>query len=207
MPVGAAACRARRRLSCRIKKLSRTRLQLSWTALGNFVGGEASEVKDMTDTKSEIGEVLRTLQAAATLCANTFTTSHLKVEYRVAFSAGAPLPWRLLEIHFRLPRNDKRYALRRMHCFGTPERLRQSIHERARWRACDQELVASYLVKAQGTSGEATDSEPNPRRSGAARPSLELRELRPARLELRAQICTTRPEMVVDLLNGRVAHG
>lgn len=161
----------------------------------------------MPDTKSEIVQALRTLQAAATLCANTFTTSHLKVEYRVALSAGAPLPWRLLEIHFRLPQNDKRYTLRRMHCFGTPERLERSIHERAKWRACDQELVASYLVRVQGTSGELTHSEPNSRRSGSARPGLDLRDLRPARLELRAQICTTRPEMVVDLLNGRVAHG
>ena len=161
----------------------------------------------MTDTKNEIVQFLQTLQAAATLCANTFSTSHLKVEYRVAFSAGAPLPWRLLEIHYRLPRDDKRYVLRRMHCFGTPERLRSSIHERAKWRACDQELVASYLVRVQGAAAELADSEPNSRGSGAAQPSLDLRELRPARLELRAQICTTRPEMVVDLLSGRVAHG
>jgi hypothetical protein len=161
----------------------------------------------MTDTRSEIVQVLRTLQAAATLCANTFTTSHLKVEYRVAFSAGAPLPWRLLEIHLRLPRNDNRYALRRMHCFRIPERLGRSIHERAKWRACDQELVASYLDRVQGRSGELTHSEPSFQRSGSAHPSLDLRDLRPARLELRAQICTTRPEMVVDLLNGRVAHG
>lgn len=163
----------------------------------------------MTDTGSEIVQVLRTLQAAATLCANTFSTSHLKVDYRVAFSAGAPLPWRLLEIHFRLPLNDgNRYALRRMHCFGTPERLRRSIHERAKWRACDQELVASFLGKVQSLSGgEFAGSEPGSRRAGGAQPSLDLRELRPARLELRAQICTTRPEMVVDLLNGRVAHG
>lgn len=162
---------------------------------------------DMTETRSEIVQVLRTLQAAATLCANTFTTSHLKVDYRVAFSAGAPLPWRLLEIHFRLPRNGNRYTLRRMHCFGTSERLQRSIHERAKWRACDQELVASYLVRAQSPASEITHHEPNGRRSGSAHPSLDLSDLRPARLELRAQICTTRPEMVVDLLNGRVAHG
>ena len=161
----------------------------------------------MTDTRGEIVELLRTLQAAATLCADTFSTPQLKVEYRVALSAGAPLPWRLLEIHFRLPRKDQRYALRRMHCFGTPERLRRSIHERAKWRACDQELVASYLVKVQGTASESTDGGISRRRSGSAHASLDLRELRPARLELRAQICTTRPEMVVDLLNGRVAHG
>ena len=58
------------------------------------MGSVGSE--DMTDTGSEIVQILRTLQDAATLCANTFTTSRLKVEYRVAFSAGAPLPWRLL---------------------------------------------------------------------------------------------------------------
>src|SRR6185312_11264511 len=126
----------------------------------------------MADTKSEIVQVLRTLQAAATLCADTFTTSHLKVEYRVAFSAGAPLPWRLLEIHFRLPRKDNRYALRRMHCFRTPERLQRSINERAKWRACDQELVASYLVRAQGTADELSQSEPDSRRSAHGHPSL-----------------------------------
>src|SRR5262249_46229607 len=118
-----------------------------------------------------------------------------------------PLPWRLLEIHYPLPRNDRRYTLRRMHCFGTPERLRRSIHERAKWRACDQELVARYLVRVQGTSGQGGDGGPDSRGSRPAQPSLDLRELRPVRLELRAQICTTRPEMVVDLLNGRVAHG
>jgi len=155
----------------------------------------------MTDTKSEIVQVLRTLQAAATLCANTFTTSRMKVEYRVAFSAGAPFPWRLLEIHFRLPREDnRRYALRRMHCFQTPERLHRSIHERAKWKVCDQELVAAYLVRVQSTARELTHGEPNPRRSGSGPASADLSELRPTRLQLRAQICTTRPEMVVDLL-------
>ena len=161
----------------------------------------------MNDMGTEIVQVLRTMQTAATLCANTFSTPHLKVEYRVAFSAGTPLPWRMLEVHYRLPRNDNRYSLRRMHCFRTPERLQRSIHERAKWRACDQELVANYLVKVQGITGELTHSEPNSGRPGPAQPSPDLRELRPARLELRAQICTTRPEMVVDLLNGRVAHG
>lgn len=155
----------------------------------------------MTDTSGEIVQVLRSLQDAATLCANTFSTSRLKVDYRVAFSAGAPFPWRLLEIHFRLPRDDnRRYALRRMHCFRTAERLGRSIQERAKWRACDQELVASYLVKAQGTASELSNGAPNTRRSGSGHPGLDLSELRPARLELRAQICTTRAEMVVDLL-------
>jgi hypothetical protein len=155
----------------------------------------------MTDTGSEIVQVVRTLQAAATSCADTFTTSRLKVEYRVAFSAGSPFPWRLLEIHFRLPRNDNRpYALRRMHCFQTAERLHRSIQERAKWRACDQELVANYLVGVQGAASEFTNGGPNARRLGSGHPNLDLRDLRPARLELRAQICTTRPEMVVDLL-------
>jgi hypothetical protein len=161
-------------------------------------------IQSMTDTKSEITQALTGLQAAATLCANTFTTSQLKVEYRVAFSAGAPLPWRLLEVHFPLPRKDKRYALRRMHCFRTAERLSRSLHERVKWRACDQELVASYLVKVQGSSNELTAGLPNAR---SRRQSDDLRELRPARLALRAQICITRPELVLDLLNGRVAKG
>ena len=162
---------------------------------------------DMIETRSEIAQVLRNLQAAATLCADTFTTAQLKVEYRVAFSAGAPLPWRLLEIHYHLPRRDKRYALRRMHCFRAPERLGRSINERAKWRASDQQLVASYLVRVRSASGEAPDREISSRTSGSARPTVDLQELRPARLELRAQICTTRPELVVDLLNGRVVQG
>jgi hypothetical protein len=83
----------------------------------------------------------------------------------------------LLETHSRRPRNDKRYALRRMHCFRSADCMQRSIQERAKWKACDQQLVASYLGKARG-------------------------ELMPARLELRAQICVTRPERVVDLLSG-----
>jgi hypothetical protein len=157
--------------------------------------------KDMTNPGREIVQILRSLQAAATLCANTFSTSQLKVEYRVAFSAGAALPWRLLEIHSRRPADDKRYALRRMHCFRTPECLRRSINERAKWKACDQELVANYLVKAHG-SPDGLGGEPNRHRASCAHPSVDLRELMPARLELRAQICVTRPERVVDLLNG-----
>ncbi len=139
----------------------------------------------MTNSEREVTQVLRSLQAAATLCANTFTTAKLSVEYRVAYSAGAVFPWRLLEVHSDRHRNEKRYALRRMHCFRTPDCLRKSIQERAQWKACDQELVASYLVKVQGASQGPT-----------------MRELMPARLELRAQICVTRPERVIDLLRG-----
>ena len=48
----------------------------------------------MTDSAPEIAQALRSLQAMANLCANTFTTQQLKVEYRVAYSTGAALPWR-----------------------------------------------------------------------------------------------------------------
>jgi hypothetical protein len=155
--------------------------------------------KDMTDSAPEIAQALRSLQAMATLCANTFTTQQLKVEYRVAYSTGAALPWRLLEVHYRKPRNDDRYTLRRMHCFRTSDGLRRSIQERAKWKACDQQLVASYLVKVRASSDGHLRGAPDPQ--GEARPSVDLSELRPARLELRAQICVTRPERVVDLLN------
>jgi hypothetical protein len=156
----------------------------------------------MTTPERQITQVLQGLQAAATLCANTFSTSQLEVEYRVAFSTGAALPWRLLEIHFRRPRKDKRYVLRRMHCFRTPECLSRSIQERAKWKACDQELVASFLVKVRGSSDKLTESEPNRQRAGSPRSRVDLSELTPVRLELRAQMCVTRPERVVDLLHG-----
>ena len=149
----------------------------------------------MTNSEREIAQALRSLQAMATLCANTFTTPQLKVEYRVAYSTGAALPWRLVEVHFRKPRDDNRYCLRRMHCFRTSDGLRRSIQERAKWKACDQQLVASYLVKVRASSDGHLHGQPEPR------PSVDLSELRPARLELRAQICVTRPERVVDLLN------
>lgn len=156
----------------------------------------------MTRSESEISQQLRSLQATATVCANSFTTPRLKVEYRIAFSAGAALPWRLLEIHSRKPRKDKHYTLRRMHCFRTPDGLRSSIQERTKWKACDQELVASYLVKVGCSSDGLMEGEPNRQMAGSARASLDLNELRPARLALRAQMCVTRPDRVVDLLNG-----
>jgi hypothetical protein len=157
---------------------------------------------DMTRSETEISRVLQSLQDTATVCANTFTTAILKVEYRIAFSLGAALPWRLLELHYPRPRNDKPYTLRRMHCFRTPDGLRRSIQERTKWRACDQELVASYLVKVGSSSDAPIEGEPNRQASGSVRRSLDLSELRPARLALRAQMCTTRPERVVDLMHG-----
>jgi len=156
----------------------------------------------MTNSEREIGQILRSLQSAATLCANTFTTARVKVEYQVAFSIGAALPWRLLELHSRRPRKDKSYVLRRMHCFRTPEGLRRSVQERAKWKACDQALVASYLVKVRASTDGFAQGEPSQQGACAPRASIDLGELRPARLELRAQICVTRPERVVDLLNG-----
>jgi hypothetical protein len=154
---------------------------------------------DMTNSEREIAQALRSLQAMATLCANTFTTPQLKVEYRVAYTTGAALPWRLVEVHFRKPGDDNRYALRRMHCFRTSDGLRRSIQERAKWKACDQQLVASYLVKVRASSDGHLQGHPDSQ--GEPRSSVDLSELRPARLELRAQICVTRPDRVVDLLN------
>ena len=161
-----------------------------------------SRNNDMTNAETEIAQILRGLQATATLCANTFTTTRLSVEYRVAFSTGTPLPWRLLEIHARRSRNDKRFVLRRMHCFRAPEGLRRSIQERAKWKACDQQLVASYLVKIRRSSEGIIESELNQQGAASPHPSIDLDELTPARRKLRSQICVTRPERVVDLLHG-----
>ena len=151
----------------------------------------------MTHPAREIAQALQGLHATATVCANSFTTPQLKVEYQVAFSVGAAFPWRLFEVHSCIPGNDKRYALRRMHCFRTSDGLERSIQERAKWKACDQELIASYLVKFRTSSERLIEGEP-----GSSRPNVDLSELRPARLKLRSQICITRPDLVVDLLNG-----
>jgi hypothetical protein len=156
----------------------------------------------MTNFQNEIARVLRGLQATANRCARAFTTPQLKVDYRVAFSAGAPLPWRLLEIHRTAKRSDNRWALRRMHCFSTPERLDRSIKERVTWKARDQELVASYLVQVRASPDGPASDEKHPPTAGASRPSVDIRELTPARLELRAQMCVTKPGRVVDLLHG-----
>jgi hypothetical protein len=151
----------------------------------------------MTHPAREIAQALQGLHATATLCANSFTTPQLKVEYQVAFSVGASLPWRLFEVHSPVPGKDKRCELRRMHCFRTSDDLERSIQERAKWKACDQQLVASYLVKFRRLSERLIEGEPSP----SSRPNVDLSELRPARLKLRAQICITRPDLVVDLLN------
>lgn len=156
----------------------------------------------MTHSATEIAQILQNLQATATVCANTFTTSKLTVEYRIAFSAGAALPWRLLELHSRRPCKDKHYTLRRMHCFRTPDGLRRSVQERVKWKVCDQALVTSYLVKVGCSSDGHIKGEPDGQTERSAHASVDLGELRPARLALRARMCVTRPERVVDLLNG-----
>jgi hypothetical protein len=154
----------------------------------------------MTHPAKEIAQALQGLHATATLCASSFTTPQLKVEYRVAFYVGATLPWRLFEVHSHIPGNEKRYARRRMHCFSTSDGLERSIQERAKWKACDQELVASYLVKFRRLTERLIEGEPNRQGAGSARPNIDLSALRPARLKLRSQICVTRPDLVVDLL-------
>lgn len=158
---------------------------------------------EMTHFQNELAQVLKGLQAAANHCARAFTTPKVKVDYRVAFSAGAPLPWRLLEIHRTVKQSDERGALRRMHCFSTPERLDRSIQERVTWKARDQELVASYLVQVRASPDGPASGEKHTATGDSSRRSVDLRGLTPARLELRAQMCVTKPGRVVDLLHGR----
>jgi len=156
----------------------------------------------MSDSQDQLVGTLKRLQATASWCARKFTTGHLKVEYRVAFSTGAKLPWRLVEMHRAVQKDGEPRVLRRMHCFRSAESLERSVQERTVWKTRDQALVASHLVRAR-TSIEATPlGEPaaqNIQPSQALH--TDLKALTATRQALRAQMCLTRPDRVIDLLN------
>ena len=152
----------------------------------------------MTKSEREIAQALRSLQAMATLCANTFTTPQLKVEYRVAYSA---LVRRSLapggESTFPQPRDDNRYSPAPDALLRTSDLAQRRSGPGARQVESPRSAAPSPAtwVKVRASSDGYLHGQPEPR------PGVDLSELRPARLELRAQICVTRPERVVDLLN------
>jgi hypothetical protein len=154
----------------------------------------------MSNSQAELVKTLKRLQFTADRCANSFTNSVLKVEYRVAFSAGATLPWRLIEIHHAVKKAGSSRSLRRMHCFRSWESLYASVRERITWKARDQALVKSYLVRVGGATESTSPGEPNAGdRLRIQNPNVDLSALTATRQALRAQMCSTRPDRAVDL--------
>jgi hypothetical protein len=87
-----------------------------------------------------------------------------------------------------------------MHCFRSWESLDASVRERITWKARDQALVKSYLVRVNGVNenpppGEATGGD-SPR---AQTLHVDLSALTATRQALRARMCSTRPDRAVDL--------
>jgi hypothetical protein len=154
----------------------------------------------MSNSQAELVQTLKRLQFTADRCATSFSNSVLKVEYRVAFSAGASLPWRLIEIHRAVKKAGSPRSLRRMHCFRSWESLHTSVRERITWKARDQALVKSYLVRVNGANEHTSPGEPNggdPLRAKSL--NVDLSALTATRQALRAQMCSTRPDRAVDL--------
>lgn len=142
------------------------------------------------------------MQVTANQCARLFTNGQLKVEYQVAVSAGATLPWRLVEIHRALKKAGEPRVLRRMHCFRSAESLERSVKERTIWKARDQALVKIHLVRVRASieptpSGDAGEKSVQPSQGL----NTNLQALTATRQALRAQMCLTRPDRVVDLPN------
>jgi hypothetical protein len=132
----------------------------------------------MSNSRAQLVQTLQRLQFTANRCASSFSNSRLKVEYRVAFSAGAALPWRLIEIHHAAKKAGAPRSLRRMHCFRSWQSLDLSVRERITWKARDQALVQSYLVRVA---------------------TADLSALTATRQALRARMCSTRPDRAIDL--------
>jgi hypothetical protein len=154
----------------------------------------------MPSSQEQLAQTLRGLQITANRCARMFTTRHLKVQLQVAFSYGAPLPWRLLEVHRAIHKAGEPRVLRRMHCFRDAESLELSIQERITWKARDRELVSSHLIRVHA----ALDKPPSGKRGEQDATPLDgsdqdLLALTATRQALRAQMCLTRPGRVVDL--------
>jgi len=141
--------------------------------------------RDMSNSQAQLAQILKRLQRTADQCASSFSNSDVKVEYRVAFSAGAPLPWRLVEIHRAIKKAGAPRVLRRMHCFRTCESLNHSVRERITWKAKDQALVRAYLVRVSTAPDNSSQG------------NLPL--LNATRQALRARMCSTRPDRAVDL--------
>jgi hypothetical protein len=163
------------------------------------VGPGARKIEP-SNSQTQLARILKSLQVAANRCARTFTTGQLKVEYRVAFSAGAPLPWRLMEIHRAVKGTGEHRVLRRMHCFRSAESLQRSLRERTTWKARDQALVAAHLVRVRASVEKTPSGEPGEQDSQPSEDlNVDLEALTATRQALRAQMCLTRPDRVVDL--------
>ena len=143
--------------------------------------------RDMANMQDQLAQTLKRLQVIADKCASSFSNYEVKVEYRVAFSHGAPFPWRLVEIHRAIKKAGTPRTLRRMHCFRSCESLDHSVRERITWKARDQALVKAFFVRVEGA----------PDNDSPGRPSTKA--LNATRLALRAQMCSTRPDRAVDL--------
>jgi hypothetical protein len=153
----------------------------------------------MWDSQDQLVKILKRTQITANRCASFFTTAQLKVEFRVAFCTGAILPWGLLEIHRAAKAAGKPRLLRRMHCFRSAESLEHSIEERTNWKARDQALVQGHWIRVRASSRNAPSSKPGARDSESSDTSLQA--LTATRQALRAKMCSTRPDRVVDLPN------
>jgi hypothetical protein len=151
----------------------------------------------MSNLQTQLARTLCRLQDNATECARSFTTGQLKVEYRVAFSTGAALPWRLMEIHRAAKVAGEPPVLRRMHCFASAEALARSVEERTTWKARDQALVSSHLVRVRASIDKPVAGDRD--RMPPQELNNHLQELTATRQALRAQMCLTRPDRVVDL--------
>jgi hypothetical protein len=158
----------------------------------------------MAKLPEQLAQTLSSLQATANLCARVFTTRQLKVEFQVAFSSGAALPWRLLEVHRATNAADGPRLLRRMHCFRGAKSLELSIQERITWKAQDRALVSSHLVRMRASLAKPASPKGGER---VAEPpdsaNADLLTLTATRQALRAQMCLTKPGRVVDLPKAR----
>jgi len=156
----------------------------------------------MSNEQAQLVQILKRLQVTANRCASSFSSNELKVEYRVAFCAGAHLPWRLVEIHRAIKKAGAPRVLRRMHCFRSCESLDHSVRERITWKAKDQALVRAYLVRVRPAPENSAVNEPDDgegqriRNANSGIPALNA-----TRQALRAQMCSTRPDRAVDLPN------
>jgi hypothetical protein len=162
---------------------------------------EVASNSPMPNRQDQLVQILKRLQVTANQCASSFSSSQLKVEYRVAFSAGAALPWRLIEIHRAVEQAGAPRLLRRMHYFRSCESLDHSIRERTTWKARDQALVKSYLVRVRASIDSTSPGQPgshDTQETQYANADL-LQALTATRQALRARMCATRPDRAVDL--------
>jgi hypothetical protein len=91
---------------------------------------------------------------------------------------------------------------RLMHCFRSAESLERSVQERTVWKTRDQALVASHLVRVRTSIDKIASGEPEPQHTPPSQAlNADLMVLTATRKALRAQLCLTRPDRVIDLLN------